>query len=528
MADIKRTCSITRQPFLITEAEQDFVERLNRAMPHLKGLIPLSNIHPVEVMRRTVAFGNYFYLFHGESAFSRRRQLTRYSPQIHPKICAPEEFWDESIDNTAFGKDYDFSRPFFPQFEEALSDSFIMALLQINAENSNYVNGAINVKNCFLCFDILESQDCLYCFLHDGGNDNLLCVSARRSQYCYDSLNIDNCYECQHCVDCINTSASFGCYDLIGCSSCFGCAGLRNVENHVFNQPLTDNNYRTFLKTLDLGDRGRRESELKRCGDFIAGLGHEKNHLINVEDSSGDYLRDCSNARQCYFSSGLKDCGYLSNSRRSSNCWRGMAIDAEYSYQSVPLGSQRELYCYGVSGGEGNIYSLYLEQNCSHCFGCTALKNKSYCILNKQYSKEDYLSMLARIIPHMIAAGEWGEPLPPRLSPHRYEHSLAHVFFEPLSAAEASRRGYQRADVVVEEASGEPCDPETLPVSIGSTEERHVVGKAFRCPASLRFFNIQKAELAFHKRFNIPLPTLHWQERINRLWRRQRLISESI
>ena len=38
-------------------------------------------------------------------------------------------------------------------------------------------------------------------------------------------------------------------------------------------------------------------------------------------------------------------------------------------------------------------YDIYYSFNCNNCsnlFGCVDLKHKQYCILNKQYTKEEY------------------------------------------------------------------------------------------------------------------------------------------
>jgi hypothetical protein len=39
---------------------------------------------------------------------------------------------------------------------------------------------------------------------------------------------------------------------------------------------------------------------------------------------------------------------------------------------------------------------------CKNCFGCTGLKHKEYCILNKQYTPEEYEQKVSKIIDKMI------------------------------------------------------------------------------------------------------------------------------
>ncbi|MEI8091811.1 MAG: hypothetical protein WCG98_06440 [bacterium] len=48
---------------------------------------------------------------------------------------------------------------------------------------------------------------------------------------------------------------------------------------------------------------------------------------------------------------------------------------------------------------------LYCDycMNCQNCFGCAGLQNQSYCILNKQYTKDEYEKLVPQIIEKMKA-----------------------------------------------------------------------------------------------------------------------------
>jgi hypothetical protein len=53
--------------------------------------------------------------------------------------------------------------------------------------------------------------------------------------------------------------------------------------------------------------------------------------------------------------------------------------------------------------------SMYCDQcfDSSNLFGCIGLRNKQYCILNTQYTKEAYETLVPQIIEHMQRNGEW-------------------------------------------------------------------------------------------------------------------------
>ncbi|MBU0626264.1 hypothetical protein KKG31_00500 [Patescibacteria group bacterium] len=67
-------------------------------------------------------------------------------------------------------------------------------------------------------------------------------------------------------------------------------------------------------------------------------------------------------------------------------------------YESVASSSYRALFSLNSFADCSNIYYCEHCFGCDHCFGCVSLKNKKYCILNKQYSKEEYEKIVGQII----------------------------------------------------------------------------------------------------------------------------------
>ena len=48
------------------------------------------------------------------------------------------------------------------------------------------------------------------------------------------------------------------------------------------------------------------------------------------------------------------------------------------------------------------MYSIsrFLE-NCKYCLGCIGLRNQQYCILNKQYEKDEWFELVEKIFATM-------------------------------------------------------------------------------------------------------------------------------
>jgi hypothetical protein len=169
------------------------------------------------------------------------------------------------------------------------------------------------------------------------------------------------------------------------------------------------------------------------------------------------------------------------------------------------------------------------------------VKNKQYCILNKQYSKEEYFALREKIVQHMnempyvsrIKNKELGikeivyrhgEFFPPELSPFAYNETSAQEFF-PLTKEDAIGRGYVwRDDEARNYTMTIPADD--LPqrsTDAGGNILNAVVGCSHKrecdCLCS-GAFKIIPMELAFYQSQQLPLPHLcpncRHRERIKR------------
>jgi hypothetical protein len=109
-----------------------------------------------------------------------------------------------------------------------------------------------------------------------------------------------------------------------------------------------------------------------------------------------------------------KYCQELSKAETCQDCYVGMG---KVMYEALGTGtSYQSAFC---SYATDNQFCYYCEYcfSCISCFVCTGLKNKQYCIFNKQYEKADYEKLVAQIIEQMQTTGERGEFFNPSLSP---------------------------------------------------------------------------------------------------------------
>ena len=113
----------------------------------------------------------------------------------------------------------------------------------------------------------------------------------------------------------------------------------------------------------------------------------------NVEN--GFMVSNINNARNILFSWGksIKSWFYDSLSPWATGDFYGSIHCACYS---------GNLFCCANVYKSTNIYYSFYLNECSYCLGCIWLKNKSFCILNKQYSKEDWFKKANEIFETLM------------------------------------------------------------------------------------------------------------------------------
>lgn len=140
------------------------------------------------------------------------------------------------------------------------------------------------------------------------------------------------------------------------------------------------------------------------------------------------------------------------------------------------------------------------------------MRNKQYCIFNKQYSKEEYEGLVAKIITHMQSTGEWGEFFPSALSPYGYNQTLANEAF-PLSKSEAIAQGFHWTDYEAPFPKVEKIIPaDKLPKNIEDVPD-DILNWAIECELTKKPFKIIAQELVFYRKHGISVPRRHPDQR---------------
>src|SRR3989344_5892291 len=81
-------------------------------------------------------------------------------------------------------------------------------------------------------------------------------------------------------------------------------------------------------------------------------------------------------------------------------------------------------FCSHTLGTMNNLLYCSLCPHTKNSFGCIGVQRKQHCILNKQYTKEEYEEQAPHIIAHLRTTGEWGEFFPTTTSTYAYNETL--------------------------------------------------------------------------------------------------------
>lgn len=480
--------------------------------------VPTPTLTFHERLQRRLAFYNRRQLYKRKCDLTGETIVSMFSPDKPYKAYKTREWFSDNWNPENYGRDFDFTRPFFEQFNELMLDvpHNALAVLDDNI-NSDFTNDNYALKNCYLVFDGETSEDAYYGESFFGLQNCMDFLFLENSSLCYECINCKNCYNLKYSTFSQNCSDSWFLRDCIGCKNCFGCANLRQKEFCIFNKQKTEEEYKKFISEFESGSYEAVQKMANLFHEFHLTEPVRATRGVQNIDVIGDNVSHSKNAFECYDGNELQDCSYCTDCLKGAkdcvdiHVWGG---DMEQCYNCMVVGVNiKKVFCScAIAMGCTEIYySSWCARNCHNLFGCFALAQKQYCILNKQYSKEEYLALLPKIIEHMKSTGEWGEFFPAEISPFGYNESLAQDFF-PLSRDEVLAKGWKWCDFTPEISAQNTIATENLPDKIEDVSD-DILSSAIQCEITGKLFKIIPQELKFYREHRLPLPRRHSDQR---------------
>mgnify|MGYP001609212478 CR=1 FL=1 len=177
-------------------------------------------------------------------------------------------------------------------------------------------------------------------------------------------------------------------------------------------------------------------------------------------------------------------------------CWCG--LDSHNVKFSAWNYYNREVeYCFGC-------------HHAAHLFGCVNMTKGEYCILNKQYTKDEYEKLIPKIkkhmadVPYIDKLGRtygYGEMLPAEISPWSYNESASFEWF-PITKEEALAKGFKWREPDLREYKEATIE---IPNHIKDAKD-DILQAILKCNDCGKNYQIIQKELDFLRRMNFPTP----------------------
>ncbi|MCR4328460.1 MAG: hypothetical protein NUV53_02970, partial [Patescibacteria group bacterium] len=510
-----QACQNCKTQFTIEPEDFDFYKKID---------VPPPTFCPICRMQRRFSWRNERTLHRNTCAKTGKTIISGFAPDSGYLVYNRDFWWSDDWDPLEYGAEYDFSKPFFVQFQDLMKRTPQPAVFNARTTNCEYGNHVGELKNGYLV-------------AASWGGENLAYVS--RSNFCKDCqdtfgiFNCELCYELISSVKCYRTHFSQNCeactdsmflFDCKGCSNCIGCINLRNKSYYIFNTAYSKEEYAEKIKELQLHTAHGLEKMQRRFEELKEKQPHRYAIFTNCQNVTGDSVYGASNCKWCFDIEGAKDCKYLINGAKMEGVYDGygVGIVSGLIYEAIDTGDQGERMCFdGIVWSSTNVYYSYNCMNSENLFGCVGLRKKQNCILNKQYSKEEFEKLREKIIMHMQevpyggAKGriyKYGEFFPAEISPFGYNETVAQEYF-PLTEKEANEKGFSWRNSEARKYAI-TIKPEELAETITDIPDSiidEVIGCAHKgtcndgCPTA---FRIVPQELRFYRQLHIPLPRL--------------------
>ncbi len=528
-----RHCLNCKTEFLIAQEDFAFYEKMK---------VPPPTWCPDCRFQRRLSWRNERGFFHNTCKKCSKKILSVYSPNSDIVVYCRPCWWSDDWDAMDYGVDFDPSRPFFEQMQDLLHRVPLPDLfgLYTTLENSEYTNMVGYLKNCYFLSMADYDEDCSYGSSVYHCKDSLDSLMLYESELCYEDVNCYTCYKTLFSIDCDHCTNVIFSKNCSNCSDCIGCVNLKNKRFCIFNVQYSEREYRNragqYMPTSRIAITAGKRAAEAFWKDFPTKYIHEQ----HTEQVSGDYIYNSKNTRNSFIVQEMEQSRYCAHALpgKAVDVYDNthFGIDAQLLYENLQCAFQVSRVRFSwfaiidVMNVEYGIFNIGTKD----CFGSVGIKKKQYCILNKQYGKEEYESLRGKIIsqmndmPYKDSRGvvyRYGEFFPCDMSPFAYNVSSAQEFF-PLEENSVVSKGFtwdkpeKGSYLITLPCEDIPDSASEIPAEILNhvIECEHKGSCLERCSGA---FKILARDLKFYHGMNLPLPSLcpncrHYQRVIKR------------
>jgi len=539
-----KQCRHCNSSFDITDKDLEFYEKISPVFPSIssspdkgrlggvldlwnwkvKYLIPTPTLCPDCREQRRLSFRNEAKLYKRKCDLTWKDMISIFSPDKKNIVYNIQDWWSDKWDALDYGMDFDFNKSFFEQFEKLMNITPVQnSFITIWCENTLYWNHIWEMKNCYLVFASWECENCYYSKAIIEVSNVIDVLDWSKLENCYQLVNTEDCFSTKYAINSNWCTKCEFIYDCRNCSDCFLCYNLSWKKYCILNKRYTKEEY--LEKVNDM----KNDYYLKWWWFMDEIRGHVINRnliMVNCESCEWDNLKNCKNCVNSFNIQESQNCKYVANWLTCYDTYDGRWVWASASlwYEVIDSWLSAIQYCFSIiTHGCSHCFYNFNCYNSSNIYGCVWLKNKEYCILNKQYTKEEYEKLVPKIIEHMMkpkrhprligidGESEWWEFFPSSISPFGYNETIAMEYFpiiHPREAGGFNRSTYEPPFPKVEKII--PADK--LPKHINDIPD-DILNWAIECEVTKKPFRIIKPELEFYRKHDLPIPRRHPDQR---------------
>ena len=504
------TCKKCNKSFDITDKDLEFLELVSPKIWWQVFKISSPTLCPDCRQQRRLSFRNERKLYKSKCDLTGKDIISIYSQDKKYRVYESKTWWSDRWDWLDYWRDFDFSRSFFDQFDELLKEVPRINLHIQNEENSPYSNFESDMKNCYLTIWGHWNENCMYWTYNLNSQDSVdnywifKCNNIYEGIICYNSSNCFYVHKIENCNNC------YFWYDLKWCFDCFWCAWLRNKKYHIFNKEYSREEYEKKVKEFDISNYKNIGKIRKKFREIELKTPHKDLSIVNSENCIWDDIFNSKNCINCFSGEDAEDCRYWlifwlwKKAMDVSSVWM---MEKFYECSSWWMHAYQNIFtqfsytCKEVAYCDNCHY-------CSNCFACVWLRNKEYCIFNKQYTKQEYEELVPKIIDYMMKTWEWWEFFPSDISPFWYNESWAQEYYH-LEKKDAKEKWFNWSSFEAPFPKAEKIiSANKLPNYINDIPD-DILNWAIECEVTKKPFRIIKPELEFYRRHKLSLPRKH-------------------
>ena len=398
-----KQCKHCNISFKITDNDLEFFEKTSPIFKGKKYLLPTPTLCSDCRLQSKLLFRNERNIYKRKCDLTWKDILSVYSEDKPFTIYNQKDWESDKFDPMEYWINVDFNKWFFEQFKKLYTKIPKMALhLDSTMENCDYCNYWQSSKDCYLCFSAVWSEKCMYSQMAISCNNDVDWIFNVQNQYCYDCIHCTNWYKLKHCNYSNDCKNSYFLLDCVSCEFCFWCVNLQQKKYYFLNEQLSKEDYENKIKEI-VWNYEKLEQFIEKYKKFILNYPRVNLKNINSENCIWDFIQNSKDSINCFsilWWENFKDTyfsWYASDLHSCVFAWDQSSLIYECIWTSR---CNKTAFSFFWRDNK-NCYYCNVTDSCSDCFLCEWLKHKQYCILNKQYTKEQYENLVPKIIEKM-------------------------------------------------------------------------------------------------------------------------------